>query len=293
MREIMLLWSEFTDLHPRRLNDNTIICNAFVVFFSVNNIMYLMSTRLFFLRRFIDMFDFESDETESDVDEVIQDENIPSKSVITGVKHMNEIKEVLELSKFQRRKLKKIKKRKEAKARKLGSGGGIIQTLASKSKGCVVPEVVTFVDHKNRKKVKDKIESEAKDIKSQINRKEITMKQARFEVFKLGVSAMSKEAQIDANTALAIRLGAKPAKNESLPYQEFKDKRLVEKEEQKKKIEEDRNALQVMKQRKKGVKEKTKTSKSKKKGEQMKVGTFDGGMLKLSSKEISRLKSKK
>merc|ERR1719471_1924913 len=109
------------------------------------------------------------------------------------------------------------------------------------------------------------------------------MKQARFEVFKLGVSAMSKEAQIDANTALAVRLGAKPAKNESLPYQEYKDKRLMEKEEQKKKIEDDRNALQVMKQRKKGVKEKTKTSKCKKKGEQMKVGTFDGGMLKLSS----------
>lgn len=44
-------------------------------------------------------------------------------------------------------------------------------------------------------------------------RKEITMKEARFQVFKFGVGGMDKKSKEEANTALAVRLGAKPEKN--------------------------------------------------------------------------------
>ena len=39
-----------------------------------------------------------------------------------------------------------------------------------------------------------------------------TMKEARFDVFKFGVKGFDKEGQLSAREALAIRLGAKPAK---------------------------------------------------------------------------------
>merc|ERR1712096_550204 len=202
--------------------------------------------------------------------------------------------DILDLSTYQKKKLKKIRKRKEAKARKLGMGGGlVIQTLASKAKGASAPELVTFVDHKNRKKVKESDNNALVNLPTvQDNRKEITMKQARFEVFKLGVSAMDKKSQVDANTALALRLGAKPAKNEGIEYKTLKEDRSREKEELKLKMEEDKNALQGVKQ-KKGTREKGKSKTKTKKGSgQMKVGSFDGGMLKLSSKDLARLKAK-
>jgi len=241
------------------------------------------------------MFEF-SESDDSDFDETPTENCQSSPPKVSGVKHLNEIRDILELTKYQKKKLKKIRKRKEAKARKLcGRGEGIIiQTLAAKSKANgVIPEVVTFVDHKNRKKkVEDKIIPDNIPLVSKDTREEISMKQARFEVFKLGVSAMDKKDQVDANTALAIRLGAKPAKNEAMEYHKLKEKRLQEKEEQRRKLEDDRNNLQAMKQRKKGPKEKGKAKSKKQKGEQMKVGSFDGGMLKLSAKDLSRLKGK-
>ena len=56
------------------------------------------------------------------------------------------------------------------------------------------------------------------------------MKQARFDVFKFGIKGFDKEGQLSAREALAIRLGAKPAKNKCLPYHELKAKRREERE---------------------------------------------------------------
>ena len=114
-------------------------------------------------------------------------------------------------------------------------------------------------------------------------------------MFKLGVSAMEKSAKEDAQTALAIRLGAKPAKEKGLPYAEYKEKREEEKEEEARKLEEQKNAMAGVRKKSKGSQDKGKVNKTKKKTSSsgMKVGSFDGGMLKLSSKELSRLKGKK
>ena len=93
-----------------------------------------------------------------------------------------------------------------------------------------------------------------------------------------------------------LRLGAKPAKEKCIPYAELKEKRSKEKEEKLIQMEERKNAMAGVQKKAKGPTEKSKgvKGKSKKKTKSdMKVGSFDGGMLKLSSKELSRLKGKK
>ena len=95
---------------------------------------------------------------------------------------------------------------------------------------------------------------------------------------------------------MLLRLGAKPAKEKCIPYAELKEKRLKEKDEKLMQLEERKNAMAGVQKKAKGPAEKSKgvKGKSKKKSASgMKVGSFDGGMLKLSSKELSRLKGKK
>ena len=97
-------------------------------------------------------------------------------------------------------------------------------------------------------------------------------------------------------STLPLRLGAKPPKEKCIPYAELKEKRSKEKKEKLIQLEERKNAMAGVQKKAKGPAEKSKgvKGKSKKKTKSdMKVGSFDGGMLKLSSKELSRLKGKK
>lgn len=228
----------------------------------------------------------------------------PSAVVEVGAKHLQQLREILDLDAFQRKKEAKIRKRKARKAKKKAeTGGGMIETLASKRLGLPPAEIVSYTDYRKLKNPKtnsrpnvDLIQNLSKETRprTEPGGKEISMQQARFEVFKLGVSAMDKNAQEDAQTALAIRLGAKPAKEKGLPYMELKEKREREKEEEKVKIEERENAMAGVRKKSKTSQDKTKKNKTKpkKSSSGMKIGTFDGGMLKLSSKELSRLKGK-
>lgn len=230
----------------------------------------------------------------------------PAAPVVTGKKHLNDLKNMLELDTYQAKLEKKRRKRKAAKARKLGLSNtsqkdGIIQTNATKTLGLTsAPEVVTFVDHKKRNKSKQEGDtgiSNADDRGSVANRKEITMKEARFQVFKFGVSGMDKKSKEEANTALAVRLGAKPEKNKFLDYKDLKEERKLEKEEKEMMEEERKRSLQ-------GVRKSSNTNglaikkgsnlKVKKKGSKsdFKVGSFDGGMLKLSQKDLNSIKRK-
>ena len=51
---------------------------------------------------------------------------------------------------------------------------------------------------------------------------EISMKQARFDVFKFGIRGLDKDGQHEARVALALKLGAKPEKKICKPYAEYK-----------------------------------------------------------------------
>ena len=265
---------------------------------------------------FINIFfsDFNMDFSDSDFSE---DEELgfPSHSeppkpvvpVVTGKKHLNDLKTMLELDTYQAKLEKKRKKRKAAKARKMGlksisQKDGIIQTNATKTLGLTnAPEIVTFVDHKKRNKSKQadaiSINNTDERVGSVPTGKEITMKEARFQVFKFGVSGMDKKSKEEANTALALRLGAKPEKNKCLDYKDLKEERKLEKEEREMMEEERKRSLQGVRKssNKNGLATKKSSNKKvKKKGSKsdFKVGSFDGGMLKLSQKDLSSIKRK-
>ena len=248
------------------------------------------------------MFDFtDSDgDSGSDIDqEQITTPVLNKPVVIPGKRHLDELKELLDLESFQKKKLKKAEKRKRAKARKKGSAcSGAIETLASKEANCDSAEIVKFVDHKKRKKDQSGVEASVQPLvtRNTDGKKEISMKQARFDVFKFGVSGLDKKSREEANTALAVRLGAKPAKNKSVEYKQLKEERALEKEElELRKLEQEESVKGVRKASKKDGNKSTNKTKAKKSNSKssgdFRVGSFDGGMLKLSSKDIAKVKS--
>ena len=195
------------------------------------------------------------------------------------------------LDEYQRKRDKKIKKRKRKKEQQQQlTGAKVIRTLASSLKEeQQLPEVVTFSSHRSSKKKVQEGEEETED-----SRLKFDMKNARFEVFKLGLNALSKQDRVDAKIALAIKLGAKPPKNPCLPLAELKEKRRREKEEEAElQMENETKLLRKPKpaSNKKGGAQNKKGGGGRKDNE-MKVGSFDGGTLKISSAQLKQLKSK-
>ena len=192
-----------------------------------------------------------------------------------------------------------------------------VETIASKmgKANDIIPEVVTFKDPRKRSvnKVSDKSNTNESDksIEKIKDIDEISMKEARWDVYKFGTRGLDKKGQHDARVALAISLGAKPEKNKCLPYEKYKEQQRIEKENNKKELEMKKVAglLKASKRSHKSLKKagtsqsqikssKSQNTKSHKKskrssdsgGIQTKVGKFDGGMLKLSKKDIERIK---
>ena len=224
-------------------------------------------------------------------------------------------------------KRKRQKERKRLKKALLKHGKpdhntDFVETVASKmGKGDnIIPEIVEFKDPRKRSKEKQtsaiKLSDTTKD-SNDTSTNEISMKEARFDVFKFGARGLDKKGQEDARTMLAISLGAKPEKNKCLPYEQYKEKKRIEKENEKKEaqmkkvaglLKPSKRSHTSLKPRKGSSKtskfqnslSKSNNSKSFKKskggskdtgGIQPKIGKFDGGMLKLSKNDIAKLKS--
>ena len=96
--------------------------------------------------------------------------------------------------------------------------GKLIETVATRNNDRTEqPEVVEYKDPRKRKPKESKmvIEDDDMTVVPDTTSTEggiTTMKEARFDVFKFGVKGFDKEGQLSAREALAIRLGAKPAK---------------------------------------------------------------------------------
>jgi hypothetical protein len=203
------------------------------------------------------------------------------------------------LETFSKKREKKIQKRKKKKAdARALQQSLLIPTLATRGSTAVhQPEIVTFVSHKKKNKAEKQEPSEDKSLETE----EISMKQARFEVFKFGLNALSKKDRTEAKVALAIRLGAKPPKNVCLPYAELKAQRRQERAEQRQAEEENAGKLinrrppPAAKKSAKGKKTAAKGGAAKAGGGSggLQMGSFDGGMLRLSGKELAKLKGKK
>ena len=258
----------------------------------------------------------DSDEfTES---EYSDDEEIPSVQTKTSVpkpnRHLAELKSKLGLAEFKDKAAAKREKRKRQKAnRKLKrlesseNGVNIIKTKGTQSNpkaAKIVPEVVTYLDPRKRtKQSKDNVKQNLKN--SEEETQEVTMKQARFDVFKFGVKGFDKEGQHEARVALALKLGAKPEKKKCLPYVELKEKRKIEKEEKLRELELAKmTGMRKVSTRPSSTKNKKsskendakKPTKKKKRGTEatpLKLGKFDGGTLKLSQKDLMKMKKKR
>merc|ERR1711934_427330 len=102
----------------------------------------------------------------------------------------------------------------------------------------IIPEIVEFKDPRKRSKEKQtsamKLSDTTKDESKDTTTNEISMKEARFDVFKFGARGLDKKGQEDARTMLAISLGAKPEKSKCLPYEQYKEKKRIRKKNKKK-----------------------------------------------------------
>lgn len=101
------------------------------------------------------------------------------------------------------------------------------------------PEIVHFVDRSKRRQAtttQDKVPTNKKvnsDANKGEKKNELTfdMRQTRMEVFKFGISGLDDTAKLDAKTAHAIKLGAKPPKNKSINYKDLLEEKKKEKEQ--------------------------------------------------------------
>jgi len=283
---------------------------------------------------FSDSIDEDNDESDLsdgfDIEEELEDQSVSNNGIQNPSqnKHLLELKETLGLESFKQQVNAKAAKRRRQKERKrlkkimqAGNNQNVksdfVETLASKmgKANDIIPEVVTFKDPRKRSvnKVSDKSNTKESDksIEKIKDIDEISMKEARWDVYKFGTRGLDKKGQHDARVALAISLGAKPEKNKCMPYEQYKEQQRIEKENNKKELEMKKVAglLKASKRSHKSLKKagtsqsqikssKSQNTKSHKKskrssdsgGIQTKVGKFDGGMLKLSKKDIERIK---
>lgn len=240
-----------------------------------------------------------------------------------GFRHLEELRSTLGLDQYkdksemkrEKRRRQKEKRRQNKLAEAASDSGPSkrIETLATKLNATaakIVPEVIVYQDPRKRPKAASKnsdTSQKSRKLKDD-NDTTLTMKQARFDVFKFGIRGLDKEGQHEARVALALRLGAKPEKKKCLPYDQFKEQARARKEELAKEKELAKitgmqkvsaRPLSAKKKSKADAKSSEKTDGKKKKkkrtneGVPLKMGKFDGGTLRLSKKDLSSLKSTK
>uniref|UniRef100_A0A6M2DD17 Uncharacterized protein n=1 Tax=Xenopsylla cheopis TaxID=163159 RepID=A0A6M2DD17_XENCH len=80
---------------------------------------------------------------------------------------------------------------------------------------------VTVFESQKEKSSKNVLKNSQKVLDDIPERKEIDMKRARFEIMKFGISGFDSKKKEEAKVQLAIKLGAKPAKNKYKNYKEL------------------------------------------------------------------------
>ncbi|UJR22167.1 hypothetical protein I4U23_025231 [Adineta vaga] len=159
-------------------------------------------------------------------------------------------------------------------------------------------ETIVFQDRAKRKKPIKKTETQISTSQQEDN-VEFDLEKARFDVHKFGIKGFEKSKYEDARVALAVSLGAKPPKRKFINYRELLEENRVKKVKEKEDAENAR-LLGDMFQKNPNSKQKPfQRSKQKRLGEGdvgsmrfSSVGKFRGGVLKLSEKDISNVKSK-
>ncbi|CAF3843435.1 unnamed protein product, partial [Rotaria sordida] len=152
-------------------------------------------------------------------------------------------------------------------------------------------ETIAFRDPSKKKKILNKSNTSS-PVSQQNENVEFDLEKARFDVHKFGIKGFEKSKYEDARVALAVGLGAKPPKRKFINYRELIEQNRAKKAKEK---EEEENARLLGDIFHKSPNNKQK-SKQKRIGEGdvgsmrfSSVGKFQGGVLKLTDKDISNL----
>jgi hypothetical protein len=208
----------------------------------------------------------------------------------------------------RRAKMRKADEKKESDVGKRDADGAV-KTDATRAKSLSsLPAVVVYSDPRKRRirRLKEEEAKEEEDAKKQLKQSsslpmnfEVSMKSARYDVFKLGMRGMDKRQREDAEVERLVGLGAKRPKNKGVSYMEFKETRKKERDEMKAQKEEEKVSGVRIALLRKSFSSAASSSASKKSkdggigGIQTKIGSFDGGMLKLSAKDLAKIKGGK
>ncbi|XP_037784883.1 uncharacterized protein C1orf131 homolog [Penaeus monodon] len=168
-------------------------------------------------------------------------------------------------------------------------------TLAAQKKP---REEVVVIDYtkkrgsgKKKKDQEEESEENAEESPGLVITGEEDMKKLRFEVMKFGMTGFQKKKQEDERINLAIRLGAKPPKNEAINYKQLIE---IRKEEKRRELEEQQAKQEAGLQFKKSSKKKQFSKNkprnvNKVKGIGGQIGREKNGMRILSKKDIERI----
>ncbi|CAF1381946.1 unnamed protein product [Adineta steineri] len=159
-------------------------------------------------------------------------------------------------------------------------------------------ETIVFRDPAKRKKKTNKSAASASLSEQQEqDNVEFDLEKARFDVHKFGIKGFEKSKYEDARVALAVSLGAKPPKGKFINYRELLEQNRAKKIKEK---EDEENARLLGDIFHKNPNNKDKSSQRPKRrriGEGdvgsmrfSSVGRFKGGVLKLTDKDISKVK---
>ncbi|ODM97888.1 hypothetical protein Ocin01_08793 [Orchesella cincta] len=155
-------------------------------------------------------------------------EGLIMKQSSTPTESSSQTKQQKPLRKLSKSEKKKIKLEKQLQE--------FHDTLKKKNIETVVydnPDAIS-----NQSSVSRKIKDSTGDSQSQVGDQgiEIDMKKTRYEIMKFGISSLKSQELVDAETSLAISLGAKPNKRQAINYKELqtqrkKDKELIKEQE--------------------------------------------------------------
>ncbi|CAF5032100.1 unnamed protein product, partial [Rotaria magnacalcarata] len=159
-------------------------------------------------------------------------------------------------------------------------------------------ETIVFQDRRKKKKIGTKPDSSPLKIQQEEN-VEFDLEKARFDVHKFGIKGFEKSKYEDARVALAVSLGAKPPKRKFINYRELLEQNRAKKTKVKEEEENARLLGDIFNKNPNNKKKFDRQPKRKRIGEGdvgsmrfSSVGKFTGGVLKLSDRDISRVKSK-
>jgi len=147
---------------------------------------------------------------------------------------------------------------------------------------------------------KDIFSNKRHSTKSKEPNENMSLKQAKFDVFKFGIKGFTKEDQESAKIQLAVKLGAAPPKNKCINYKELVNLKNKEKQEKEQLIKENRlfEAKVAMSHKNFSIKKKNPRGKSNNRKSKINmgqvgaikghIGSFSNGVLKIKKNEIKK-----